>query len=167
MEPIAVCHTVITPELFWESYRIVFDRKKQRTLLLCGIVFAVFGLVFLMVQYLLNRVIVLGGPVLVMGLFVIGWSFVLPHSECKRKYRIMCRKNGGAPIDRTVTFYETGLSVASGGEVLADIDYSEVTDRKETEHLLVLICEDRTGVLIEKAALSGDALAKIQTLGTP
>ena len=61
MEPVAVCHTTITPKLFRESHAVVFDRKKQRTLLLCGIVFAAFGLAFLLVQYLLNRVIVLGG----------------------------------------------------------------------------------------------------------
>ncbi|MBQ8935851.1 MAG: YcxB family protein [Oscillospiraceae bacterium] len=164
MEPIAVCHTTITPELFRESHAVVFDRKKQKTLLLCGIVFAAFGLAFLLVRYLLNRVIVLGGPVLVMGLFVIGWSFVLPHSEYKRKYKIMCQKNGGAPIERTVTFYETSLTVASEGEVLADIDYTEVKDWKETEHLAVLICEDRTGVLVEKAKLSGEELERIRML---
>ena len=164
MEPVAVCHTTITPKLFRESHAVVFDRKKQRTLLLCGIVFAAIGLAFLLVQYLLNRVIVLGGPVLVMGLFVVGWSFVLPHSECRRKYKIMCQKNGGTPVERRVTFYENGLTVASKGEVRADIDFAEIKERKETEHLIVLICEDRTGVLVEKAALSEDEWEKARML---
>ena len=154
MEPIAVSHTTITQALFQEGFALVFDRKKQKTLLLCGILFAVFGLFFLLVQYCLKRVIVLGGPVLLMGLFVIGWSCYLPHSECRKKYHALCRKNKGSPIERTISFYETGFVVSSPEQTLAEINWSEVLRYEETEHLIVLICENHAGVMIGKDTLS-------------
>lgn len=164
MEPILVNHIRITPELFQESFGVVFDKRKQKTLLLCGIVFAVFGLIFLLIQYFLRKIVILGGPILIMGLFVIGWSFLLPRSECKRKYKALCQKNGGEPVDRTIEFYESGLTVHTKDGASIEIDYSEVREWRETKHLVLLICEDCSGILLDKTSFQSEMLEQIKEL---
>jgi hypothetical protein len=164
MEPTAINHITVTPELFQESFSTVFVKRKQQTLLICGIVFTLAGVIFLLIQHFFQKLIVLGAPVIVMGCFVIGWSFWLPVSERKKKYKALCRKNGGEPVKRTVEFFETGLSVHTEDEFPVEIDYSEVKEVKETEHLAILLCENRMGVLLDKAGFETGTLKLVKEL---
>lgn len=164
MEPLAVNYIRVTPELFQESFSVVFDKRKQKTLLICGVVFAVFGLLSLLIQYFLHRMIVLGAPVLMMGCVVIGWSFLLPVTERRKKYKALCRKNSGAPVERTIEFFENGLIVHTEDEAPIEIDYSDIREWRETEHLSVLVCEGRMGILLAKDGFQSGLLDTVRKL---
>lgn len=164
MEPIAVNHITITEELFKESFSVVFDRKKQKTLFLFGIGLIVCGVLFMLIQHLFNKIVILGGPVLVMGVFVLGWVFMLPRFECKKKYKVLCQKNGGVPVYRRIEFYEFGLTVYTEDNFSMEIDYAQVREWRETKHLVLLICEDRSGILLDKSGLQSGMLEHIKEL---
>lgn len=165
MEPLAVNHIQITKELFQESFALIFDKRKQKTLLLCGIAVAAFGALSLVVQSLLHKVLILGVPILMMGIFVVIWSFFLPRTACKRKYKAFCLKNGRTPVERRIEFYESSLSVYTEGHSSPlDVDYSEIKEWRTSQHLVLLICEDRSGILLDRANFQTKTWEQIEAL---
>lgn len=149
MEPIAVNHITVDKTLFAESHAAIFSRKRQKTLLYCGIVFLVFGLVFLVLQARVPVLSALCVPTLLTGILVIIWALTLEKSELRRKYKAFQRVNGDAS-ERTVTCHRTSLSVDVGKDEPIEIEYTDVRDHKETEHLCLLICADHRGVMLAK-----------------
>lgn len=162
MEPIAVNETIITLDLFQEAFLLTFSRRQQRTLLLCGGIIAFAGGIFLAVQLLFHRLLILGIPLLLMGGAVIVQAVLLPKSECKRKYRALCVKSGRAPFRRT-EFYNTSMAVFTQGEPL-EISYSEIISAEETGHLIVLTCEGRRGIILNKSGFIVGCWEDVQEL---
>lgn len=150
MDPIAVNETIITPELFQEAFLLTFSKKQQKTLFLCGGVIALAGGVFLAVQFLFHKLLILGIPLLLMGVAVMVSAIRLPKSECKRKYKALCFKNSQNIVFRRAEFYDTAMTIFSCGEPL-EIDYSEIHSVQETDHLIVLTCEGRRGIILNKS----------------
>ena len=77
------------------------------------------------------------------------WALTLQKSELRRKYNAFRRFNGDAS-QRTVTCYRTSLSVDTGRGEPVEIDYTDVREHKETEHLWLLICADHRGVMLAR-----------------
>ena len=149
MEPIAVNHITVDKTLFTESHTAIFSKKRQKTLLYCGIVFLAFGLVFLILQARVPVLSTLCVPTLLTGILVIIWALTLQKSELRRKYKAFQRVNSDVS-ERTVTCHRTSLSVDTGKGEPIEIEYTDVRDHKETEHLCLLICADHRGVMLAK-----------------
>lgn len=165
MEPLAVNHIQITKELFQESFAMVFDKRKQKTLLLCGIVVAAFGALSLVVQHFLHKVLILGVPILMMGIFVVIWSFFLPRTACKRTYKAFCLRNSRTPVKRRVEFYASSLAVyTEGNSSVLEVDYSEIKEWRISPHLVLLICDDHSGILLDQANFQMKTWEQIETL---
>ncbi len=149
MEPIAVNHITVDKTLFTESHTAIFSKKRQKTLLYCGIVFLAFGLVFLVLQAWVPVLSALCVPTLLTGILVIIWALTLQKSELRRKYKAFRHVHGDAS-QRTVTCHRTSLFVDTGKGEPVEIDYTDVREHKETEHLCLLICADHRGVMLAK-----------------
>ena len=68
---------------------------------------------------------------------------MIPRSNAKRAFRKLLAQSDG-DLHRRTHFYEDHLVI---GEDTA-IDYSQVTQILTSRHLLILICEDRRGILL-------------------
>ncbi len=149
MEPIAVNRVTITKELFAESHAAVFSYKRRKMLLWCGIVFLAFGVILLAVQTRFPVASMLCVPALLTGAFVIVWALTLQRSECKRRYKAFRQRHGEAS-SRTITCGCASLLVdTSKGEPI-EIEYADINEHRESEHLHILICRDHTGVQLAK-----------------
>lgn len=162
MEPIAVNNLTITPEYFRESFSAVFAKRPRKTLFLCGLIVAAMGALSLALQLFFHRILLLGPPLLMMGIFVMGWAILLPRTECRKKYKALCLKNGGAPVKRRTEFYEHSLVVFSDSGAPLEVDYPDVEQLQETEHLVILRCAGRRGILLDKQGFERGSLEEIQ-----
>lgn len=149
MEPVAVNRITVDHALFAESHSAIFSKKRQKTLLYCGIVFLAFGLVFLVLQARVPVLSALCVPTLLTGILVLIWALTLQKSELRRRYKAFRRVNGDAS-ERTVTCHRASLSVDTGRGEPIEIDYTDVREHRETEHLCLLICADHRGVMLAK-----------------
>lgn len=149
MEPVAVNRLTVDRALFAESHAAIFSQRRRKTLLYCGIVFLAFGLVFLVLQARVPVLSALCVPTLLTGVLVVIWALTLQKSELRRKYRVFRRVNGEAST-RTVTCWRTSLAVDTGNGEPTEIDYADVRDHRETEHLFLLICADHRGIMLSR-----------------
>ena len=166
MEPIAVNRITVDKALFAESHAAIFSKRRQKMLLYCGIVFCAFGLILLAVQMRLPVASALSFPTILTGVLVLIWALTLQKTELRRKYRTFRRINGDSST-RTIWCHRTALTVEAEGKAPVEIDYTDIREHRETEHLLLLICADHTGVMLAKdgfevgsAAALLDAVAK-------
>lgn len=151
MEPIAVNHITIDRALFAEGHAAIFSKRRQKMLLYCGIVFCAFGLILLMVQARMPVATALSFPALLSGVIVVIWALTLQKSELRRKYEAFRRKNGDASA-RTIYCYPDYLSVETDSAEPVRVDYADIREHKQTDHMFMLICRDHTGVML---ALNG------------
>ena len=149
MEPVAVNHVTITPELFAESHEATFPAKRPKTLLYCGLVFFCFGLLMLALRNRFPAAFGLYLPLLLTGAVVILWSLTLKRSDLRKKSRAFRQKNG-ENSRRTITCDRTGLSVDTGKGEPVRIEYTEVLEHRETEHLYLLLCSGHRGVQLAR-----------------
>ena len=149
MEPIAVNCITVDKALFAESHAAIFSKRRQKMLLYCGIVFLAFGFVLLAVQTRFPVATTLCVPALLSGIIVVIWALTLQKTELRRKYRAFQRINGESSR-RTIWCHRTALTVEAEGKAPVEIDYTDIREHRETEHLLLLICADRTGVMLAK-----------------
>lgn len=149
MEPIAVNHITVNRALFAESHAAIFSKKRQKMLFYCGLVFLAFGLIFLAIQVRFPVLSSLCVPALLTGIIVLIWALTLQKSELRRKYNAFRRIHGGAS-ERTVTCYRTSLTVDTGKAEPTEIDYADIREHRETEHLCLLICSDHRGVMLAR-----------------
>ena len=149
MDPIAINHITITKELFAEGHSAIFSKRRQKMLLYCGIVFCAFGLILLAAQMRLPVASVLSFPAMLSGIVVVVWALTLKRSELRRKYRAFQLKNGDISA-RDIHCYRTSLTIQTGNSQPVQIDYTDIRDHRETEHMLILLCADHTGVMLAK-----------------
>lgn len=149
MEVVAVNRFTVTRELFAESHAAVFSRQRQKMLLYSGLVFFAFGLASLALRARFPMASVLCVPLLLTGAFVVLWALTLERSELRRKYKAF-RARGGESCGRTITCYRNLLTVETGEGEPREIDYPDIREHRQTEHLYLLICADHTGVMLAK-----------------
>ncbi len=149
MEPIAVNHVTITEALFAESHAAVFSEKRRKTLLYSGIVFLAAGAVLAAFRARLPAAGPLYLSLLLTGALVILWALTLRRSDLKKKYRVFRQKNGEC-AERTVICDRTGITVDSGAGEPSRIEYTDILEHRETEHLYLLLCRGHLGVQLAK-----------------
>jgi len=164
VEPIAVNHITITRALFAEGHDAIFSRRRQKMLLYCGIVFLAFGLILLAVQVRLPVASTLSFPALLSGAIVVIWALTLQKSELRRKYKLFRRRHGESS-PRTIRCYSHYLTVETGSAQPVQIDYPDIREHRETEHMLILICADHTGVMLARDGFeTGSAAALLEAI---
>ena len=152
---IAVNEIEITTELFKESFYAVFSKRKQKMLMNCGLVFILAGAVIMVIQYFLHMTsLLLSATILFPGIFVIVWAIRLPQTEYKRKLKLFNLKNKDGNRKRITCFSYGDFSVQADGQDPVYFDYTEISEWKETEHLLILICNDHTGIMLDKTGFT-------------
>ena len=55
---------------------------------------------------------------------------------------------------RTTCFSYGDFSVQADGQDPVYFEYTEISEWKETEHLLILICNDHTGIMLDKTGFT-------------
>ena len=93
---------------------------------------------------------------LLIALVAVWLEVVLPRSRAKRAFRKVEAQSGG-DMERIIRFYPEGLEAQSGDRT-KQVDYTDVVKILRSRRLMVLLCRDKTGILL---ALNGF------TLGSP
>lgn len=158
MKLIAENRIEITRPLFNEGMRTVENKEYKKlawkiTLIVLALCAA--GAAFLI--YTGNSLIYLAGEGIFFAAMLAWVTYVLPRNKRKNSYQAMCHKSGGN-LTRTIRFYEDAMIIFSGDGKETTIPYENVLEWHETRHLFVLICREKTGVLLKKDGfVTGDA----------
>lgn len=83
----------------------------------------------------------------VMCLAALWICVVLPRSKAKRAFRSLEAKYGDE-LERVTRFYEERLEVEASGQQTV-VFYSEIQQVLRSKRLLVLVAEDKTGILLK------------------
>lgn len=164
MELMTTNHSDVTWELFWEGFELTFNRKAQKNLRLCGAVLSLGGVLSLGVQVVFHKLLVIWFPLLFLGIFTVIWSFFLPKNTAKKKYKAMCRWKKDVIPQRDTEFYEDSLIILDGETELRRVDYTSIKEVRETKRLLVILCGDGSGILLEKAGFQENGLEEAKKL---
>lgn len=159
MRPLAENHIQITKEYFNEYFNTISARNYRKAMKKIVIVLLIlFGgiAVFLLANgvspfYLLSQSFFV--------VVILVWLlYFLPRSRRKNGYAAMCRRSGAGIPARKVLFFEDNMVVTSPAEKSLTIDYGEIAEIAETEHLYAIISKEKRCVLVDKNGFTvGDA----------
>ncbi len=147
MEALAENHITVTKSLFTEGMlRIARDgygkTARRAVLVLLGLWMAL--LIFTVVS---RGDLVLTLGFLVLLSFISLWILVLyPRSQAKRAWKAQIAKYGD-PMERTAYFYDDHLLI-QGDCVETTIQYSEIAQLHRSRRLLILVTENKVGVML-------------------
>ena len=102
------------------------------------------------------------GSLGLVGLVALWVCVYLPRYNAGRYWKAQEAKYG-AEMDRITCFYPEYLTVTGDG-VEQQIPYAQILQIKQSRNLLVLICENKTGILLSRAGFTGMNEAEIKTL---
>lgn len=157
MRPIAENRFSITKKLFYEGMLSISRDSYAKTAMKFSLIFL--GIWVLMAMFLLYTGGTLGQILIYLGIVVaiIIWlNIFAPRSHAKRGWEAL-EKRYGAAMERRVLFYKDHLEV--GGDCAAKtVTYQEILEIKESRNLYVLICVDKTGIMVARDGFTqGDA----------
>lgn len=102
------------------------------------------------------------GSLGLVGLLALWICVYLPRYNAGRFWKAQEAKYGSV-MERTVRFYPDRLTVTGEG-IAQSVAYSQITGIKESRNLLVLICENKTGILLSRTGFSGMKEEEIKAL---
>ena len=113
-------------------------------------------LILLLIWVVISAVLIfLGGPVsqilvyLAAILFLCYWLIVAaPRKHAKKAWDALLSRSGEDPR-RITRFYPDHLQVDAGGTVKT-VPYGDVLQIRETKNPIMLICADKTGIMVAK-----------------
>lgn len=149
MEMLAENSFSLTEELFREGMgclsRNSYGKTATKWTLILLLIWAVISAVLLF----------LGGPVsqtlvyLAAILFLCYWlNVAAPRKHAKKAWDALLSRSGEDPR-RITRFYPDHLEVDAGGTVKT-VPYGDVLQIRETKNLIMLICADKTGIMVAK-----------------
>lgn len=147
MEILAENRFVMTKELYVEA-RLALSRDGYgRTAKKIGVLLLVLSLVLAGGSLLFGLSAASVGMELVILGFMAFWLFYLfPRSSAKTAYKALVKEGGGEP-ERVTRFYDDHLEIQGPG-IHADLSYSQIEQILYTKHLLILVTDERGGVLL-------------------
>lgn len=89
-------------------------------------------------------------------------SVYIPRSQAKRAYQQLEKKCAG-DWKRIVRFYEDRLEADASGRQI-EVFYSEIKQILRSKHLLVLVSEDKTGIVLKLDGFTCGSEAAVQEL---
>ncbi len=148
-EPIAVNRYVLTKLLFFEGMKSVQEKldagfTKKVLLVLGGLWVAM-----VIVTVALGQGLSIMTFETLLTAAVMAWvALYLPWDKRRRAYKKLIEQNG-EDAERTTEFFEDHLTVHTAEREVA-VQYEAVRSVLTTEHLIVILTEDNTGILIDK-----------------
>lgn len=143
----------ITKSLFLEgmmrTLRESLGKSIRKAILFLVIAWAILAAVTV---YLKANVIYIGVEAVVMAIVVLYLWVLLPRGRAKRAYQRFADKCG-MRFERVTRFYEDRL-VIDAADAQTVIPYDEIRQILHTKRLLVLVKEDRTGVLLARSGFT-------------
>lgn len=99
---------------------------------------------------------------ILIGLIGLFLCVYMPRYTAGRAWKAQTAKYG-EPMERVTFFYPEHL-VITGEALEKQVSYAEITQIKGSRNLLILICQDKTAVLLAKDGFSGRNEAEIMAL---
>lgn len=129
-----------------------------------------FTLIFLLVWAAAAALLLAIGGTLVQGLIYlvpvsaicIWMNLLAPQSRAKKAWAALVSRSGEDP-ERITRFYEDHLTVEAFGTEKT-FAYSDISEIKETKHLLVLMYGEKQGILVSKDGFSVGDFKKVLAL---
>lgn len=148
-EPIAVNRFTLTKELFYEGMRRVskenYDGFAKKIVLVIAGLWVAFAAVTLIWKQSMSFLLLETAVSALVSAWVL---FYLPWDKRRRAYKAIVARCGD-DMERTTTFYEDHLTVYAADKDVT-VAYETVEKLLKTEHLLILLTEDNTGILIDR-----------------
>ena len=146
-DPLAVNRFTITKSLFVEGMLCVsaggYGKFAKKAAIFLGCLWVVLLIVTLVLRSNLLFVI---GEFVIIGLIILWLCVYMPRRNAKRAFKAL-QARCGSDMERETRFYEDHLEI-EGSEIEKTIAYSKITDILTSKRLLVLVCDDKTGVLL-------------------
>lgn len=157
MEPVAVNRFTITKALFYEgTLRVTKERLGpfiKKVMILLAALWAVLAAVTLLTKGSFAYAGVELAVIAAVGLWL---CVYIPRRQARLSWKAMESRSGG-DMERVTSFFPDSLEIAGGAERTV-IPYADVLQILPTEHLLVLTCKEKVGVLISRDGFTaGDA----------
>lgn len=162
-EKLAENRFILTKELFFEGMRRVsrayYGKTVKKLLIAIALLWLVLSAFTIWrsgsISYALAELALLAAVSLYLAV-------LLPRGRARRAYKAM-EDAGTAEAERTTTFFEDHLEVEAGGRTTS-LPYEEIADCLETDRLLLLISEGKTGILLKKDAFTVGTEETVQHL---
>lgn len=154
---------IITKSLFYEGMlRISRDgygkSARKAMLILLGLWLAL--LVYTIVsQGSISQTL---GYLVIIALIGLWLCVFMPRSNARRAWRVLEAKHGTS-MERITRFYPDHLEI-EGEYVEKTVFYSEIKEIKQSRHLLILVCEDKVGVLLALDGFTGGNAQQVKAL---
>lgn len=165
MEPIAVNRFTITKPLFYEGMlRVTRERLgpfTKKVLLALAVLWAVLAAVTILTKASPSYAVV---ELIVLAAVGVWLCVYIPRNQARRAWRALEGRSGGS-LERVTSFFADSLRIDSGGEQTV-IAYEDVLQQLTTEHLLILTCKDKVGVLLARDGfVTGEADSVRELIG--
>ena len=147
MEKLAENQFTITKSLFMEGMlrisRDGYGRSARKAMLF---VLALWGVFFLYTIAAAGDMVQAFGFLAIVSAAGLWLCVGIPRANARRAWRALEGKYG-CDLRRTTSFYPEHLEIRGEG-VDTDIRYEDIREIKRSRRLLILLCEDKTGVLV-------------------
>lgn len=161
MGPFAVNRFTITKSLFYEGMLRVIRTDLgpfiKKVLIALAALWAVLAAVTLLTKaspsYAIVELVVLAAVALWLCVYI-------PRNRARQAWKALESRSGG-DMERVTSFFDDRLEIDSGAETTV-IPYADVLQTLPTEHLLVLTCKEKVGVLIARDGFMSGELSAVQ-----
>lgn len=148
MEPLAENRFTITKDLFYEGMLRVsaesYGKLAKKAVILLVVAWLALTAVMLWQHQGLGYIVI---EFMVLCLVVLWIYIFMPRNKAKRAFKLLTDKYGDN-LERITRFYRDQLEVEAAG-YQTTILYSEIRQILHSKHLLLLVAEDKTGILLK------------------
>ena len=102
------------------------------------------------------------GFLIILGVAGLWLCVGMPRSNARRLWRALEGKYG-SDLCRTTSFYPDHLEIRGEG-LEKHIPYTEIIQIKQSRRLLILVCEDKTGVLVAQDGFTKGTVNDVKAL---
>lgn len=163
MEVLAENRFTITKSLFYEGMLRVSAEEYGKLAKKAVIFLGAAWLVLTAVTLWQRQSLVYAGIELIVLCLVAVWLYrFVPRNKAKRAFKLLEEKYG-SDMERTTRFYKERLEVESL-ERKTTVLYSEIRQVLYAKRLLVLVAEDKTGILLKLDGFACGSAEKVQQL---
>ncbi len=149
MNPIAVNRFVLTKKLFYEGMRKAYMSQHGKTFRNAVIFLIGAWILLTLFTVLMHQLVLFSAVELIIIILLILWLLVyMPTRKARIAFKSLTKRNG-QELTRETTFFRDKMEIRTvdGRTVFL---YKEIDTILYTAHLIIVIMQDNTGVLIER-----------------
>lgn len=163
MEPLVENRFTITKSLFYEGMLRVsaesYGKLAKKGVALLGAAWLILAAVTLWQRQSIGYVVI---ELIVLCLASLWICIFVPRNKAKRAFRQLENKYGGN-LERVTRFYQERLE-AEASEARIVVYYSEISQILRSKRLLLLVTEDKTGILLKLDSFTRGGEAAVREL---